>query len=140
MPFPSLFLTINHLLRELINAELPIDAEMELRRLLARLAFLHNRSLKNPVKSLCETVLGNYRAILTSVQGWSREDYMELLLEYSFSLLFYYKYSQAEAVLRHCCRILAMKIEFTGKMGRRTKYQSFDVPQLVMSIAQQQGQ
>lgn len=27
-----------------------------------------------------------------------------------------------------------MKIEFTGKLGRRTKYQQFDTPQLVMSI------
>jgi hypothetical protein len=28
-----------------------------------------------------------------------------------------------------------MKIEFTGKLGRRTKYQQFDTPQLIMSIA-----
>jgi hypothetical protein len=27
-----------------------------------------------------------------------------------------------------------MKIEFTGKLGRRTKYQQFDTPQLIMSI------
>lgn len=53
-------------------------------------------------------------------------------------MLFYYKYNQTEAVLRHCCRILKMKIEFTGKLGRRTKYQTFDTPQLVMSIQDQQ--
>jgi hypothetical protein len=27
-----------------------------------------------------------------------------------------------------------MEIEYTGKLGRRTKYQSFDVAQLIMSL------
>ncbi len=87
-------------------------------------------------------MLGNYRWVLTATTSISisREDYIELLLEYSFCLLFYYKYSQTEAVYRHCCRILKMKIEFTGKLGRRTKYQTFDTPQLVMNIQEQQAE
>jgi hypothetical protein len=31
----------------------------------ARLAYLHNRQLKSPVKKLCEVVLGSYREVLS---------------------------------------------------------------------------
>lgn len=113
--------------------------ECKLRLVWARLSFLHNKCLKNPVKKLCETILCNYSRVLELRRtNISREEYIELLLEYAFALLFYYKYNRAESILRHCSNILQMKIEFTGKMGRRTKYQQFDTPQLVMNIASNQ--
>lgn len=82
-------------------------------------------------------MLSNYKDVLKlSGKKTTFEDYIELLLEYAFSLLFYYKYSQCEAIMRQCSSLLKMKIEFTGKLGRRTKYQVFDTPLLVMNIVE----
>jgi hypothetical protein len=87
------------------------------------------------VKKLCSTVLSNYRQILAqAIDHINFDEYIELLLEYSFALLFYYKYSQCESIIRHCAVLLKMKMEFTGKLGRRTKYQVFDTPLLVMDL------
>jgi hypothetical protein len=36
--------------------------------------------------------------------------------------------------LEFCKEIANVYLEFTGKLGRRTKYQTFDTPQLVMNI------
>ena len=109
------------------------------RLLWARLSYLHNKHLKSPVKKLSSIVLGNYREVLAlSLKGKiTVEGYVEFLLEYAFALLFYYKYSQSEEVIRHCAVMLKMKMEFTGKLGRRTKYQVFDTPLLVMDLVSQ---
>lgn len=32
-----------------------------------------------------------------------------------------------------------MEVEFTGRLGRRTKYQVFDTPLLVMQLVHSQG-
>ena len=66
----------------------------------------------------------------------SSEHYISLQLEYFNALLFAYKYTEAENVLEQCKRALNMDVEFTGKMGKRTKYQEFETPQLVMNITQ----
>ena len=103
--------------------------------LLARLSYIHNKHLKFPVKKLLDIVIPNYKQVLAlSVNNTTFEDYIELLLEYAFALLFYYKYSQCETLIRYCGDILKMKMEFTGKLGRRTKYQTFDTPLLVMDL------
>jgi len=103
-----------------------------------RLSFLHNKHLKSPVKKLCSRVLTTYKQIMTqAIDTYNFDEYIELLLEYSFALLFYYKYSQCESIIRHCASLLKMKMEFTGKLGRRTKYQVFDTPLLVMDLVRQ---
>lgn len=118
-----------------MEGDLAQDLECRLRLLLGRVCFLHNKCLKHPVKRLSQVIMGSYGRVLELRRKTiSREEYIELLLEYALALLFYYKYNRAESILRHCCSILQMKIEFTGKLGRRTKYQQFDTAQLVMTI------
>lgn len=33
-----------------------------------------------------------------------------------------------------CCELLELELEYTGKLGRRTKYQSFDCAQLILNL------
>lgn len=50
------------------------------------------------------------------------------------ALTFYYKYKEAEIILELCKTLANISLEYTGKLGRRTKYQSFDTAQLVMNF------
>ena len=61
-------------------------------------------------------------------------EYIGLLQEYTHVLTFYYKYREAESVIQNCKEALQVELQFTGKLGRKTKYQSFDTPQLIMNI------
>jgi hypothetical protein len=76
--------------------KLSLRNERRFKLLWARVSFLHNKHLKSPVKKLCNIVLRNYKEVIAlSTKETAFEDYVELLLEYSFALLFYYKYSQS---------------------------------------------
>lgn len=55
-------------------------------------------------------------------------------------MLFYYKYTETERCIESCKQALNIEIEYTGRLGRRTKYQQFDTPQLVMKIEEYKGQ
>lgn len=57
-----------------------------------------------------------------------------LWIEYSNCLLTFYKYSLAEEALEYAREIIGIKLNLTGKLGKRTKYQCFDIPQLVLNI------
>lgn len=57
-----------------------------------------------------------------------------LWIEYSNCLLTFYKFSRAEETLEVAREIIDIKLSLTGKLGKRTKYQSFDIPQLVLNI------
>lgn len=45
-----------------------------------------------------------------------------------------YKHSMIKASLEKAKELLGLKLSLTGKMGRRTKFQQFDVPQLVLDV------
>jgi len=57
-----------------------------------------------------------------------------LWIEYSNCCLTFYKYSKAEQALENSRQLMGIKLNLTGKMGKRTKYQTFDIPQLVLNI------
>lgn len=89
------------------------------------------------MKQLAEKVLQSYPQIIQLYQVSKQatlNKYVELLIEYSGALLFYYKYKQVENILEYCCSALKVHMEYTGKLGRRTKYQSFDTAQLIMNL------
>ena len=50
------------------------------------------------------------------------------------ALTFYYKYKEAENILQYCKNLANIQLEYTGKLGRRTKYQTFDTAQLIMNF------
>lgn len=110
----------------------------------ARISFLHNKILQNPAKELADRSLSSYRQLIAQInksQSYTLVNYVSLLLEYAHVLVFYYKYAEAEKVIELCKSIAKLDIEFTGKLGRRTKFQTFDTAQLVMNLKEklQQG-
>jgi hypothetical protein len=60
--------------------------------------------------------------------------FVAVKLEFANVLLFYYKYTEAERCIEVCKQILNVEIEYTGRLGRRTKYQQFDTAQLVVKF------
>ncbi len=57
-----------------------------------------------------------------------------LLIEQSHCYLNFYKYKQAKRCIKRALEVLELNIKLTGRLGRRTKYQEFDVAQLVLDI------
>lgn len=56
-----------------------------------------------------------------------------LKLEKSFVCLRYYQYKQAKNLIEEAKILFNLKIELTGKFGRKTKFQDFDVPVLIVN-------
>jgi hypothetical protein len=94
-----------------------------------RLAFIHNLILGKPVNSLAGTALDCYLKYTESYAKGSRvllTHFIATKMEFANVLLFYYKYSEAERCLEICKQVLNVDVEYTGRMGRRTKYQKFE--------------
>jgi len=62
-----------------------------------------------------------------------------LLCEQSYCLLHFYKYEKAEACLKEAQELIDLKIEFQGKLGRRTRYQTFDICHLTLDFESRQA-
>lgn len=139
-PYPNLFLVLREILKHLCEDENFVEPYKFLVK--ARLSFIHNLILDKPVGSLVDDYLlqfKRYLSILFKQKNLSATHYIHLQMEYFNSLLFAYKYSEAEGVLEQCKKVLNMDIEFTGKLGRRTKFQQFDTVQLVMNLTEFKG-
>jgi hypothetical protein len=63
-----------------------------------------------------------------------------LLVEHSHCYINFYKYKQAKACIKRALELLGLKIKLTGRLGRRTKYQDFDVAQLVLDVENREVQ
>lgn len=57
-----------------------------------------------------------------------------IYIEYAQSVLHFFKYSLCEEYLEKAKKTLGIEFSFTGKMGVRTKYQSFKVSQLTLEV------
>jgi tetratricopeptide (TPR) repeat protein len=57
-----------------------------------------------------------------------------LYIEYSHAVLHFFKYSLADEYLMKAKKIIGIEFNFTGKLGVRTKYQSFKVSQLTLEL------
>lgn len=93
--------------------------------------------LDRPVKSLAELTIGSYTAYEAAYRqqpSLSLTHFIAVKLEFSNVLLFYYKYTEAEKSMEMCKQVLNVDIEYTGKLGRRTKFQQFDTAQLVVKL------
>ena len=56
------------------------------------------------------------------------------MIEYSYALTFYYKYAAGRKTIELARLASGLEIEYTGVLGRRTKYQKFDTAQLIMNV------
>ena len=57
--------------------------------------------------------------------------------EYSYPLICYWKYEECEEIILDAIDRQGLKCNLDGKMGRLTKFQSFDKAQLVLDIKSQ---
>ena len=60
-----------------------------------------------------------------------------LLSEYSHSLIQFWNYEECEEAIKEAVDLLGISINLDGKLGRRTKWQCFDVAQLVLDVKTQ---
>ncbi len=132
VPLPGLLLTLETLCEQLVDSG---ESSENMLLVWGRLSLLHNRILSNPVHRLGRTVLLCLQEYLRQHEFKGRGEYIQMQLEYAYALLFYYKYNSADRVIGHCAEALGIKVSYTGRLGRRTKYQSFDVAQLVMQVS-----
>ena len=57
-----------------------------------------------------------------------------LLVEQSYCQFHFYKYEKAESSLNEASKLQNLEFELTGKMGRRTKFQTFDNAHLTLDF------
>jgi hypothetical protein len=63
-----------------------------------------------------------------------------LLIEQSHCYLNFYKYKQAKRCIKRALELLELNIKLTGRLGKMTKYQTFDVAQLVLDVSNREVQ
>lgn len=138
--YPQLLLA----LREVAELMYKDPASTDSYRLLVRgrLAFFHNMILDRPAKTLADITIGSYEAYFAAYrlqQNVAQAHFVAVKLEFSNVLLFYYKYTESERCMEVCKQILNVEIEYTGRLGRRTKFQQFDTAQLVVKLEEYNG-
>lgn len=57
-----------------------------------------------------------------------------LLAELSLPAILFWKYDVCEESINEALALLGISVDFEGKLGRRTKWQQFDVAQLMLDI------
>lgn len=82
----------------------------------ARYSFLHNKILVNPVKELADDVFQNFETYIKKMfnpkikESTTANQYVQILIEYSYCLLFYYKYKKCEKIISTCCELLELEL------------------------------
>jgi hypothetical protein len=94
----------------------------------------HNQLLTSNVCYLQDKSLTYYQDFLGKMDIEDKTIKAYLWIEYSNCCLTFFKYSKAEKALENARQLMGVKLNLTGKMGKRTKYQTFDIPQLVLNI------
>lgn len=63
-----------------------------------------------------------------------KQRFVNLLIEASHCYLNFYKYKECKRCINKSKQLLNLNFKLTGRLGRRTKYQEFDIAQLVLDI------
>ena len=111
----------------------------------ARLKFQLDLHLSSSVCTLKDASIGLYKEYVQQVRTKTETDpslkdlLCRLLCEQSYCLLHFYKYEKAEACLKEAQELIDLKIEFSGKLGRRTRFQTFDIAHLTLDFESRQA-
>ena len=97
-----------------------------------RLIFLRNKFLSVPILEMRELVTAGYDTFLNKLNETQKYLSALILVEKANCVLFYYCYSQAETAINTAQQLLNLKLNLTGRLGKRTKYQEEDIPVLVL--------
>lgn len=57
-----------------------------------------------------------------------------ILAELSHCQIAYWKYDECEQSIKYGFELLGIEVNLDGKMGKRTKWQQFDIAQLVVDM------
>lgn len=57
-----------------------------------------------------------------------------ILIEQAQCLLSFYQYKPAKQAIKRALALLNLNVKLTGRLGRRTKFQEFDIAQLVLDV------
>lgn len=133
------FLVLFYALEILIN-DAPATATIELSLWKARFYFLHNQQLTSSVVHLKDNSLNFYEEHIEKLKARgietteAKEALALLLVEQSYCYLNFYKYKKAKACIKEAMGHAGLSLKLTGRLGRRTKYQVFDIAQLVLDV------
>lgn len=61
---------------------------------------------------------------------------ISLKIEYALAILPFFEYTKSKKLILEAMSNFGLEISFTGKLGVRTKYQQFQVPQLIVEVSQ----
>jgi tetratricopeptide (TPR) repeat protein len=111
----------------------------------ARCYNLHSQIMDHPAQSLKTKLHDSYSktielfdAKLNGDENLPKQDllrYCCINIEFALSILSYFEYSLSKKLILKAMNLLGIEIRFTGKLGIKTKYQSFKVPQLIVEIS-----
>jgi hypothetical protein len=112
----------------------------------ARVAVMHNEILSSNAEELCTACLDGYASYIAYYKTLAAdlpEDLKQmhstnlalLLAEQSIPAIQFWKYELCEEGISEALSLLGIAVEFEGKLGRRTKWQQFDVAQLMLDVS-----
>lgn len=120
-----------------VNANNLFD-ELEINKLYkSRLIYMHNKIIKDPVGTLKTKLFDCVHSFnLEKVIKKDSENFNITLgllnLEKSYFCMRYYKYNDSDNLIDISKDLFNLKMELTGRLGRKTKFQTFDSAILVL--------
>jgi len=98
----------------------------------ARCLFLQQRMLENFSGTLNEKIISNMNKVVEEIPDMSDNLYTRYYIEYGIIYHFYGKDQQAYELFKKGQEKSNFKWEVTGALGKRTKFQQENIPQLVI--------
>lgn len=140
----DLFVVMKQMNQEMILRTSEKNALFNLKLLRARIWKLHNQMMDSPCNSILVNIKKSYSDIIklkeeeTVNENFEEEEKVKLLchlkIEYAFALQTFYEFKISKTLILEAMNLLGLEVSFTGKLGVKTKYQTFKIPQLVIEI------
>ena len=105
-----------------------------------RLLKIWNKLITVPIDHLCKEIEILYDK-LKIIEKSDLNNFIlgELLVEKSFNYIRYYNYKKCTSTIEESKQKLNLDISLTGKFGKKTKYQTFSNPILVVDVKNEQN-
>ena len=139
----DVFIVMRVLLKQVANHS-PQFYDSHTKLLNARLSKLHSQIMEVPCKSLKDEIQSLYQALLSAKQESVSQNentpndgllaLCHLKIEFALSLIPFYEFKLSKKLIMEVMCLLGIEINFTGKWGVRTKYQTFKVAQLIIEV------
>lgn len=134
--FLVILYTIEYLITEHIDQNEALTSDPSIKLWKARFFYTYDRLLTSSVVHLKDNSLILFEEVVQHLEtiNLNSNDLAMILVEQSYCQLNFYKYKKAKKSIKRAKEILNLNFSLTGKLGRRTKYQEFDIAQLVLDV------